>query len=474
MVRLNESDKKQAIDRVKAARQEHVLRYWEELGDEQRERLLTQLVDIDFELLERLKRAFIDSGDPPAFHHNIEPVEPIHYPRSEKEWRRHARAQQVGEQALKEGRVAAFLVAGGQGTRLGFPGPKGTFPIGPVSGKTLFQWHAEKIRAIRRRYHQPLRWYIMTSESNHEDTLSFFAEHEFFGLEIDDVHFFRQGMMPALDAQGRLILDARDHVFTSPNGHGGSLQALRKSGALDDMKRRGIDYVFYFQVDNPLVAMCDPVFLGYHILRCAEMSAKVAPKRDPREKVGVIGRIDGRVGVVEYSDLPEEEMMARNADGGLRFNAGNLGIHILSTSFIEEETRGGLKLPWHMAHKRIPYLNDRDETVFPEKPNGYKFETFVFDALGDAEEVAVLEVDRSQEFSPVKNSEGADSPQRARADMSKLFARWLGAANVYVPRAQDGELIAAIEISPLYALDEEELKKKLGGDFSFRGDLYLE
>jgi UDP-N-acetylglucosamine/UDP-N-acetylgalactosamine diphosphorylase len=467
-------DHKELIMRVEAAGQGHVFRYWDQLDEARKERLASQLRAIDFDLLTRLRKQFIQAEQRSDFRGNLEPIEPIPLPRTDWQRQRHAEAREAGEQALHEGRVAAFLVAGGQGTRLGFPGPKGTFPIGPVSGKSLFQLHAEKLLALRRRYRQSIRWYIMTSETNHADTISFFAKHDFFGLDKNDVHFFPQEMVPALDENGLLILDDKDHIFTSPNGHGGSLQALAKNGALFDMKQRGIDIIFYFQVDNVLIKMCDPVFLGYHILEGAEMSAKVTAKRDPWEKVGVIGRIDGRVGVVEYSDLPDEEKTARNPDGSLKYNTGNLAIHVLSVSFVEKETRGRLKLPWHVAHKRIPYLDDNGQVVFPEEPNGYKFETFVFDALGDAEKVAILEVDRSEEFSPVKNAEGVDSPETARRDLSNHFARWLEGAGVRVPRDADGNAVHAIEISPLYALDAEELKKKLPSDFSFEGDLYLD
>jgi len=464
---------KQLIEQTKEAGQGHVFRYWDELTEAQRQRLLSQLCAIDFDLLNRLKQEFILSSQRPVFRGVIEPVDPIPVPRTDSERQTRRRALEAGEEALHEGKVAAFLVAGGQGTRLGFSGPKGTFPIGPVSDKSLFEWHAQKLLALRRRYRQPIRWYIMTSESNHTDTVFYFSENNFFGLDQNDVHFFPQEMIPALDESGRLILDAKDHIFTSPNGHGGSLQALVKSGALHDMKQRGVELIFYFQVDNVLVKMCDPVFLGYHLLEGAEMSVKVARKRDPWEKVGVIGRIDGRLGVVEYSDLPDGEKAARNPDGTLKYDAGNLAIHILSVSFVEKETAGGLRLPWHVAHKRIPYLDEAGQLVFPQAPNGYKFETFVFDALGDADKVAVLEVERSEEFSPVKNAEGVDSPQSARRDLSNLFGRWLEGAGVQVARDADGNVTAAIEISPLYALDAEELKRKLAPGFRFEGDLYL-
>lgn len=462
------------IQKVKEAGQGQVLRYWEELTEGQRKRLIDQLRTIDWDLIARLKSELVDSPQGSVFQGRIEPVAPIPLPTTEKQRAERTEAREVGEEALRQGRVAAFLVAGGQGTRLGFQGPKGAFPIGPISGKSLFQLHAEKLLALRRRYRRGIRWYIMTSETNHQETVAFFSEHDFFGLDSNEVHFFPQEMVPALDEQGHLILDAKDHIFTSPNGHGGSLQSLKKSGALYDMKQRSIDTIFYFQVDNVLLKMCDPVFLGYHLREKADMSAKVAAKRDPWEGVGVIGRINGRLGVVEYSDLSDEEKTACNPDGTLKYNAGNLAIHVLSREFVERETESGLNLPWHVAHKRVPYLNENGQQVFPEKPNAYKFETFVFDALGDANRAVILEVDRTEEFSPVKNAKGIDSPETARRDMANFFGRWLERAGVDVPRDRRGNVIPAIEISPLFALDEEELLGKLPRGFNLEGDTYLE
>lgn len=461
------------IERVYAAGQEHVFRYRDQLDDASRQKLLAQLREVDFELLHRLYEKHIarpeESGRVPEF----EPADVIRLPKTDEERQRFDRARRVGEEALRDGRVAAFLVAGGQGSRLGFPGPKGKFPITPVKNKTLFQLHAEKILAMSRRHGMTIPWYIMTSETNHQETVEFFEEQRFFGLRADDVMFFRQEMIPAMDPKGRLILDAKDHIFTNPNGHGGSLSALKRSGALDDMRRRGIDLIFYFQVDNVLLKMCDPVFLGFHLKRRAEMSAKMAAKCDPQEKVGVLGRVNGRLGVIEYSDLPDDLKGLRNLDGSLKFGAGNIAIHVLNVDFVEKENEGGLRLPWHVAHKKIPYLDDAGRLIEPEEPNGYKFETFVFDALGDAEEAVVLEVRREEEFSPVKNAEGADSPRTARRDLVNLFGRWLEKAGVAVPRDGDGNVRGHLEISPLFALDEEEFLQKAPPELEFKDGLYL-
>lgn len=467
----NPQDQK-IIDRVREAGQEHVFKFWQDLDDSGKKRLLQQLAEIDFDLLSRLKKDFIDT-DEKQLDAVLEPANFIPVPETPEQHANHETAKKTGEEALRAGRVAAFLVAGGQGTRLGFSGPKGKFPISPIKQKSLFQLHAEKILALSRKYEVTIPWYIMTSEANNKETVAFFEEHDYFGLKAKDVMFFRQDMIPALDPKGRLMLDRKDHVFQNPNGHGGSLSALKNSGALEDMKQRGIDIVFYFQVDNVLINMCDPVFIGYHLRDDAQMSAKVVQKTDPAEKVGVIGYINSKLGVIEYSDLPEEQQNARNPDGTLKFRGGSIAIHVFDVDFIEQENEGGLRLPWHVAHKKIPYLDDNGKLIEPDAPNGYKFETFVFDALGDAERAIFLEVNRKEEFSPVKNADGSDSPETARRDQVNLFGSWLEEAGVKIPRDANNNVKGKIEISPLFALDAGEVRNKVDPELKFDGELYL-
>lgn len=469
----NHPDEQKLIERVYEAGQGHVFRFWDELKDDSRRRLLNQLKEVDFDLLAELDRKFIQTQEGDRIQGKLEPADFIALPKSQQEKEAATQARLTGERALQQGRVAAFLVAGGQGTRLGFHGPKGLFPISPIKEKSLFQLHAEKILAMSKKYDVVIPWYIMTSETNHQQSIDFFEAHEYFGLNAQDVMFFRQEMVPALDPKGRLILDAKDHIFTNPNGHGGSLAALKRSGALDDMRRRDIDLIFYFQVDNVLVKICDPVFLGHHVERHAQMSAKVVAKTDPYEKVGVLGRVDGRLGVIEYSDLSDEQKEARNPDGTLRFGAGNIAIHVLNVEFVEQENQGGLQLPWHVAHKKIPCLDENGNLIEPDKPSGYKFETFVFDALGDAEEAVILEVKREEEFSPVKNAHGVDSPATARRDMINLYGRWLEMTGVQIPRDSQNHVKGEIEVSPLFALDAEELIEKVDPNLKFEGRLYL-
>jgi UDP-N-acetylglucosamine/UDP-N-acetylgalactosamine diphosphorylase len=267
-------------------------------------------------------------------------------------------------------------------------------------------------------------------------------------------------MMPAFAMDGRLLLGATDSLALSPDGHGGSLRALKRSGALDDMKRRGVEHLSYFQVDNPLVHTIDPLFLGLHDLTGSEMSSKTVPKADALEKVGNFVVADGAVQVIEYSDLPEKLARATNDDGGLKFNSGSIAIHALRRSFIERLNEGGsLQLPWHRAEKKVPYVNDAGEVVKPDKPNAVKLEQFVFDAIPLAANAIVYTTDRAEEFSPVKNAEGTDSPATCRRDQIRRAARWLKEAGVEVP-VRGGEPDAVLEIDPLFAVSDEQLKSR--------------
>jgi UDP-N-acetylglucosamine/UDP-N-acetylgalactosamine diphosphorylase len=286
--------------------------------------------------------------------------------------------------------------------------------------------------------------------------------------------FFRQEMVPALDFDGKLILEAPGKLAMNPNGHGGSLFALVRSGATADMKRRGVDTISYFQVDNPLVTVCDPVFAGFHLERGAGMSSKVLEKNAPDEKVGAVCYRDGTLCVVEYSDLDEETMHARDDAGNLKFWAGSIAIHMLDVGFVERVGGGDGQLPWHTAVKKIPRLAENGATVKPDEPNGVKFETFVFDALPLTGESVTLEVAREDEFAPVKNPEGVDSVVSARRLMSDYAARMLEACGVDVPRLADGTVGAAIELSYRYALDADELARKIDPEMVVDETLVLE
>jgi UDP-N-acetylglucosamine/UDP-N-acetylgalactosamine diphosphorylase len=371
------------------------------------------------------------------------------------------KAQARGKALVAKGKVAAFLVAGGQGTRLGFEGPKGLYQVTPIKEKSLFQVFAEQLLAYSKDSETHIPWYIMTSEINHDATQQFFKDNNYFGYTPADIFFFKQGLMPAFSMDGELLLESPDSLALSPDGHGGSLRALLKNGALDDMHKRGVKYLSYFQVDNPIVQCIDYTFLGLHDLLKSEMSSKTIPKAGPLEKVGNFVVADGKTQVIEYSDMPEDLAKQTLPDGTLKFNAGSIAIHILSVSFIDRlHSKGVLHLPWHRAEKKVAHINETGKLIKPEKPNAIKLEQFIFDAIPLAKNPLVYETDRSEEFSPVKNAEGSDSPVTCRQHQINRAARWLTEAGVKVPY-KDGVPDATIEIDPLFAATEEELKTRL-------------
>ncbi len=455
----------------------HLLRWWTELSHSRREELAAEIRGVDFDRLDDLVKRLvfadeISENDPSG----VRPVAVSRLPGTDAERSARRMMAEDGEAMLAAGEVAVVVVAGGQGTRLGFDGPKGTYPIGPVSSASLFQIHCEKILALSRRHGKPIPLYVMTSPDNHESTTAFFQQHENFALE--QVRLFTQGQMPAVCKQtGKILLADQGHLALSPDGHGGTLAALAKRegdtpSCLEEMRDRGIRTIFYFQVDNPLVQIADPAFLGLHRKADAEVSFKIVEKVQPEEKVGVVVDIGGRPKVIEYSDLPRELGERRESDGTLELWAGSIAIHIFERSFIERIVSRA-ELPFHRAVKKVKHIDDSGTVIDPTIANAVKFETFIFDALPLADRYAVVECDRATEFEPLKNATGPDSPDSVRRRMSDIFAGWLENAGATVPRKNDGSAAVAIEISPLFALDSGELKGKIAAGMMVDSPLYL-
>ncbi len=452
----------EALALLQEHRQEHILAGWDKLFLDQQEQLLADIQRVDFQWVAARRQELLTAGGQAPVLDGYEPGAVIELPKTDRERELFQEARELGEKALRQGKAAAFLVAGGQGTRLGFAGPKGSYPIGPISNRTLFQWHAERILARSRRYGAAIPWYIMTSRENDRDTKQFFEEKNFFGLPKNDVFFFQQDMVPCLDFDGKLMLASPYSLAMNPNGHGGSLSGLHTSGAIKDMRRRGIEYISTFQVDNPLVGICDPVFIGWHMKKNAEMSCKVLEKCLPSERIGVVCTQNGKALVVEYVDLPDDKQREMGPDGRLRFWAGSIAIHIINVDFAER--CGALGLPWHQSRKKVAYFSG-NRLVKPEKENAVKFETFIFDALPQAKATVNLEVKREHEFAPVKNAEGIDSVASCRQLLSNYFCEWLTDCGVLMPMpelsAGQASERPVVEISPLYALDSAELCGKI-------------
>lgn len=445
--------------------QDHLLAFAGRLTPEQLDALLAQIVSLDLDAIPDLVATYVTAKPEPHLPADIEPAP--YYPNDPaaefRPWdQAHYRA--VGEDLLRKGKVACFTVAGGQGSRLGYEGPKGCYPAGAVTGKSLFQFFAETITKTGQKYGTTPPWYIMTSPLNHDATVAFFSEHNHFGLDPDAVMFFPQGVMPSFDMHSGRILMADPHtIATNPDGHGGALKALKVSGALDDMRSRGVEHLSYFQVDNPLVKLADPVFLGLHATApdsSAEMSSKMLAKAYPEEKLGMFCVADGKLQIIEYSDLPMDRQRERLADGRLRFLAGSPAIHILSVAFIDKlNSDPRFALPYHRAEKKVACIDtDSGEQRTPTTPNAVKLERFVFDAMPLADRSIVYEANRDDEFAPIKNAEGADSPASSRDIQTRRAARWLEAAGVTIPRTSDGTPDCTIELSPLTSIEPQDIE----------------
>lgn len=451
--------------------QEHILKHLDLVSNTEKQALFRDIEQIDLAQLANLYESYRLMHKVEKRKKFFQEVDTLSFNQTQTSEKQKRRLYSLGEDYLREGRVSIFLVAGGQGTRLGFQGPKGCYPISPVKTKSLFQLFAESIRALQHRYGNPLQWYIMTSQENNLETCNFFKQNNFFGLTKETVHFLIQRQIPSLNLEGKLIISQGKRIFKNPNGHGGSIFALHDSRALQEMAQRGIDEIFYFQVDNPLAKIADPLFIGAHVEQQAEMSTKAVKKVDPAEKVGLVGEIDGRLGCIEYSELSQKEAQERRKNGELRFNSANIAIHMLNREFVEKlNTRDNFRLPYHFAVKSIECLEVDGNRIIPKKIDGIKFEMFIFDALRFAERSVTLQVSREEEFSPIKNKTGVDSPETARKAMIKLFTRWLKSSNK-ISSIPDG---LVIEISPLYALDEETFKKKFFPPSHILSPFYIE
>ncbi len=453
------------LDLLERHHQDHVLDHYRRLSPGKQDLFHRGFSGMDLGLAFQLYGKFPQQGDSRPFPGGISPAPVIPIPKALEEIRRWKEAYRTGESLLRRNQVAVLIVAGGQGTRLGFPGPKGSFPISPVKRKPLFQLFAESIQALSVRYRTDLPLLIMTSQENHEETQGFFESHGFFGLKREAVHFFSQGLLPTLTPEGRLILKDEVNLLANPDGHGGSMKALYESGMAARLKERGILEIFYCQVDNPLARIADPAFIGYHREEGADISTKVVRRQNLEEKVGIYGLVNGKPAIVEYSDFSPQEYRSLDEKGNIRYWAGNIAIHMISLSFVERLNRQGFALPYHRAVKEVEGLGLDGEAA---KMKGWKFETFIFDAIPLAQKSCCVEVIREEEFSPVKNHTGIDSPETARRAMTNLFRNWLFEAGAEVPPE------AQVEISPLFAMDKEEVIDKLRGKkVTVREDMYF-
>lgn len=448
--------------------QEHLIKFWDELDDDQRQQLKHEIDELNFSELQSFfeRVSANESANTEKLDDKLQPIEESQFlsiRRTSSELIKQYETE--GLKQIGEGHVGVLLMAGGQGTRLGFPHPKGMYDVGLPSHKTLFQIQAERIRTLQRLAFQQfgksntITWYIMTSEHTMEPTEAFFKQHNYFGLNADDVVMFEQGSLPCFGFDGKILLDQKHILSKAPDGNGGIYRALKSQGIIDDMERRGVLYLHAHSVDNILIKVADPVFIGYCVQQNADCAAKVVEKSHPNEAVGVICNVDGKYQVVEYSELSAKTSELRNADGRLTFNAGSICNHFFTTEFLNRicnKFEKNLKL--HVAKKKIPFVDNAGKRCTPDKPNGIKIEKFVFDVFEFAEKFVVLAVERDEEFSPLKNADsvGKECATTARNDIFKYHARLIEAAGGYV----NGDIC---EISPLLSYDGEGLKEMVCG-----------
>lgn len=442
----------EAIETILERNQQTILLdHLKTLSGEKLENFKKQLQAVDWDYITTLTKEYVLQKPVTAIPDDLSPAPffPL-VPQTDEQKELYAKAKETGKALISAGKVAALTVAGGQGTRLGYNAPKGTFPITPVRKKTLFQYFAESLARVSEKYGFQIPWLIMTSELNDADTRAFFKKNDFFGLPEESVHFFTQGTMPAIRYDGKCFPAEPGSLALAPDGHGGTLLALRKSGLLDAMKKAGVEYISYFQVDNPLVPVVNPFFIGLHALEKSEMSSIMLAKTNAFEKLGNFCITNGKLQIIEYSDMPKELAERTNPDGTLSFLAGSPAIHVITLDFVERLTATGrLELPWHRADKKVAYL-ENGEIITPEEPNAVKLEAFIFDALPLANRTMILEADRKECFAPTKNKTGVDSVESCREMLAARDARRLRLAGIQVPEG------AVVELSPRDVFDDED------------------
>ncbi len=448
--------------------QTHLLQFWNELDNAEQANLAKQINALDLELIQTLFENQGSDGqwEQLAARAKVPPAITLDdFSNSEA----FEEASSAGEGLLKSGKLGMILVAGGQGSRLGFNHPKGMFPIGPVSRRTLYQMHFEQVLARSKQFGATIPLYVMTSPPTHEETTKFLSENNFFGIPPADIKIFCQGVMPAVDENGKLLLESKGKIFVSPDGHGGTLAAFVKSGCLDDATSRGVEHLFYGQVDNPLLQICEPALIGHHLIRGSEMTSQVVRKNDPTQKVGNVVEVDGKVQIIEYSDLPRQYAQQLNEDGSLKLWAGSIAVHVFTLDFLKRSSQSADALPFHRANKVVSFVDHDGTQVTPAQPNAIKFERFIFDLLPSANNAIVCEVAPEDGFCALKNAPPATSEteEHVKAAISSLHSRWLEAVGATVePGTQ-------IEINPLFAVDQKELENRVNRGTTFNQPTYL-
>ena len=402
--------------KLKKYSQEHLLNNFKNLSEEKQKRLLEQIKNIDFDLIKSL----YDTTQNITTEIQDAEIKPIEFLDKEKLYDDYKKYKEIGEKAIRAKKLAAVTMAGGQGTRLGHDGPKGTYDIGLESHKSLFELLSDGLKEQGKKYGVIIPWFIMTSRENNDATVDFFAKHRYFGYEKDkNIFFFKQGELPMIDTEGKILIGEDGLIKEAANGHGGIYEALVKNGMTKKMRELGVEWVFIGGVDNCLVKMVDPVLMGIAIDKNVTAAGKSVVKANPQEKVGVFCKRNGRPSVVEYTEIPKEMSEATDENGNLIYGESHILCNLFNIDAIER--MGSKPLPYHIAFKKATYIDKDGNKVVPDGPNAYKFEAFLFDAFGELDDMAILRVKREEEFAPVKNATGTDSPETARELYRKFY-----------------------------------------------------
>lgn len=404
----------QAKQILKKYSQEHILNFYDSLDDNKKEELLNQIFSIDFEQLQDLYANINNEKKSECEITPIEYLDKFKLTESQRE-----EYQNKGSNVIKQGKYAVLIMAGGQGTRLGHNGPKGTFMLGINPDKSLFEIFCDKLKKIKNKYNVIIPWYLMTSKENNEETVAFFKKNNYFNYPKEYVKFFIQSEIPMIDKEGKILLKEDGLIKQAANGHGGVFEAMFKNGIVDDMKQKNVEWLFIGPVDNPLVQMTDELMLGVAEATNAMAVGKSVVKAGPEEKVGVFCKKNNRPSVVEYTEITKEMCEMRDNNGELLYGESHINCNIFSIKSIERI--GTDKLPYHTAFKKATYMNKNGEIIKPEEPNCYKFETFIFDSFEKLDNMQILRGKREEEFAPVKNKEGVDSPETARRLYKKYY-----------------------------------------------------
>ena len=396
------------LKKLEKYNQKHLLLKYKEMNQSEQLRLLDEINNIDFELMKNL---YEDTKKQIDF--SAGKIEPIEYKdKSKLNLKEKEEYTKIGEEEVQRGKLAVVTMAGGQGTRLGHDGPKGTFDIGLDSHKSLFELLCDSLKEANNKYNVVIPWYIMTSNENNEQTVEFFKKNNYFKYPKEAIRFFIQGEIPMIDTNGKILLDEQGFIKKAADGHGGIFNALDKNNIIKDMEKRKIEWVFISGIDNPLAKMVDPLFMGFVTKEGSLIGSKTIIKRSPDEKVGVFCKKNNRPYVIEYIEITDEMANLRDSSNELVYGESHILLNMFNIKILQELREN--KLPYHKAFKKANYINQNGELIIGKEPNAYKFETFIFDAFASVEKMSILRTKREEEFAPVKNKEGNDSPETAR------------------------------------------------------------